>query len=828
MRFYSVKLQQAVTSNTIHSNVPAENRRKLAVEVNGTTFRILSDSLYTHKVAAVLREISCNAYDAHVMVGKQDVPFDVILPTPSHPRFIVRDYGPGLSNDEFVDVYTTYFKSTKSNSDDFIGCLGLGSKTPFIMSPSFTVYSYHNGMEDMWHAFVNDNGEPDVQLIYSKPNATCQSGIKVVVPIGHDLGAAQLANLCDEFAATAKEIYEWFNVAPNLSNGDGTEAISILPKLDPEVYTSYSVPLNGHKVKVWIRKIDAASFNDRQHTILVKMGNVVYPYDLDRANVGRFAGNVLKIDQVVNHLKNSQINTPRYPFVIELNIGDASVAPSREALSLTTTTEQNVLSAMVNGLDVYARTTQHQINGGTTPYGKYSLYFSIPTAIREMYSITVDGAIPPDDVWNFSKAGTRNLKNINPDNLWLRIRRSGRVALDSKQSMQVSMYKKYHSASFILLIDAPYKGELREWVKANFKPKDYVLVVGSPTNARYVLDPVQIKVFEAEGHPNIVKMSELKQQPVVRPRANSRIAAPSKGTVINLRRDWTSSNMFREGNIVGTVTTKEFIEEANNNPNRVYIVTVRVNGEVKSDFTKDFIRIAGWVKSNSKTWTGCGMCNDLSALFASPPCDLEFSLSVTNTRTYKDLIALNLPNVVSVDGAVNLINTHPSRPVQLTTTRDCTQNPVIESIQRIAGEIIASPKPLNKIDQKWFDWISAATSIGAIDGLSGSWATVTNRRLSLGQLMVKLSAQKKPWCDILVDFFLYTRTQQHDTVETIINYNRHTEMVGLSLYNFLMSQLTKAGFDVEEFKDIVQQSYESELKSVYEDFHDDGDNVVSS
>jgi len=40
-----------------------------SVAVNSKTFKVLSSTLYKNKIASIVREISSNAYDAHVQAG---------------------------------------------------------------------------------------------------------------------------------------------------------------------------------------------------------------------------------------------------------------------------------------------------------------------------------------------------------------------------------------------------------------------------------------------------------------------------------------------------------------------------------------------------------------------------------------------------------------------------------------------------------------------------------------------------------------------------------------------------------------------------------------
>ena len=93
-------------------------------------FKILSDSLYSDKIMAVIRELSTNANDSHISAHNED-PFKVTLPTNANPSFTIRDFGTGLSQQDMENLYTTYGASSKNDSNDFTGCLGLGSKSPF-------------------------------------------------------------------------------------------------------------------------------------------------------------------------------------------------------------------------------------------------------------------------------------------------------------------------------------------------------------------------------------------------------------------------------------------------------------------------------------------------------------------------------------------------------------------------------------------------------------------------------------------------------------------------------------------------------------------------
>jgi hypothetical protein len=137
------------------------------IATNSKLFSILSDSIYTRKIDAVIRELCCNAFDAHVD-ARQSRPFQVTLPDEFLPEFRVRDFGSGLS-DEDMQMYTTYGESTKSGSNAYIGAFGIGAKSPFAYTNTFNVTSYHGGMARSYSMFV-EQGVPRMTKLGEVPS----------------------------------------------------------------------------------------------------------------------------------------------------------------------------------------------------------------------------------------------------------------------------------------------------------------------------------------------------------------------------------------------------------------------------------------------------------------------------------------------------------------------------------------------------------------------------------------------------------------------------------------------------------------------------------
>lgn len=186
------------------------------IQASSKAFDILSSNIYTHKVRAVIREISCNAVDSHTAAGNPD-PIKVHLPTKLEPYFAVRDFGTGLSDEDVREIFTTYFCSTKTSSNDFVGALGLGSKSPFCLVDSFTVTSFFNGTKNLYSCYRDENGEPQVALLTSEDTSE-PNGVEVSMSIED--------KHIEEFAMEAEHVYFYFNQMPNINKQSVVDAIN--------------------------------------------------------------------------------------------------------------------------------------------------------------------------------------------------------------------------------------------------------------------------------------------------------------------------------------------------------------------------------------------------------------------------------------------------------------------------------------------------------------------------------------------------------------------------------------------------------------------------
>lgn len=193
------------------SNIESKTS-KLTILATSKAMEILSKGIYSRPVEACLRELSTNAYDAHVEAGIPNVAFEVMLPTYSDAKFSVRDFGNGLPPEKIREIFATYFSSSKTDSNETVGCLGLGSKSPLAVADQFNVEMWRDGWYYLWTIYRDENGFPTMQdepII--KRQTTEPQGIRVCVPVDY--------NKRHEFAEAAKKVYPYFKTIPTVKNG---------------------------------------------------------------------------------------------------------------------------------------------------------------------------------------------------------------------------------------------------------------------------------------------------------------------------------------------------------------------------------------------------------------------------------------------------------------------------------------------------------------------------------------------------------------------------------------------------------------------------------
>ena len=345
----------------------SKGRNKLSLRANKKAYKILSSTVYKYKIRAIIRELSCNAIDGHKEAGNQN-PFDVQLPTAVDPRFVIRDYGIGMSPDFVSDAFTVYFESTKNDSNDLIGSMGLGCKSPLCYADAFTVESVKDGIKCGYTIYMDD-GEPFCDPLYEiesdEPN-----GVTITVPV-------KVEDI-KEWENEAARVYESFtDIRPNFV-GASILKINYQPKEatnDSGVIRHKSAYTSG---------------------VYARMGNIIYPLDKDLYDTSMFYC----------------YTESQYTYIIDFPIGELDFMPSREELSMDKMTVGIIKERLKQISRVYFNRVKSEFDKLQTVRDKLTWFHSLPSMVQNFVGKDANFRINGDSIgWIHSELVKPNKYN---------------------------------------------------------------------------------------------------------------------------------------------------------------------------------------------------------------------------------------------------------------------------------------------------------------------------------------------------------------------------------------------------------------------------------
>lgn len=153
-----------------------------SIQDQGMIFDILRNKMYSNPILAICREISCNARDAHREVGTPEVPIHIHLPNNLEPYYKIKDFGPGISPDRMLNIFIKYTASTKREDNIQTGGFGLGAKTPFSYSDSFSIVTNHNGVKYNYGCAIDETKVGKMALL-NKSSTSEPNGTEIIIPV---------------------------------------------------------------------------------------------------------------------------------------------------------------------------------------------------------------------------------------------------------------------------------------------------------------------------------------------------------------------------------------------------------------------------------------------------------------------------------------------------------------------------------------------------------------------------------------------------------------------------------------------------------------------
>ena len=309
---------------------------QFTIAMNAKAFKVLSDSLYQNKIGSIVREVSCNALDAHIMADKADLPFVIHLPDSFEPWFSVQDFGVGISPNAMFTVFCKYFESTKDDSNNQIGAFGLGAKSPMAYTDQFTVTSITDGMKRMYSVFVAETGLPSI--IEMDVSDTDEGN-------GVEIRMSAKREDFSKFASETATQLRFFKVKPTVLNAASSFAFKAI---------SQDLAIDSEHVAICNT---GAGYGDAWAHII--QGNVGYPLDVSQLNDKISKENAA----LLQALNGAQV---RFYF----NIGDIGVTASREGVEYNKHTIANIDAKLTASRVILTDYITQQLTGFETDYDK--------------------------------------------------------------------------------------------------------------------------------------------------------------------------------------------------------------------------------------------------------------------------------------------------------------------------------------------------------------------------------------------------------------------------------------------------------------------------
>lgn len=279
---------------------------------------MLSASLYKDQKLAMVREVACNAWDAHIMVSKSD-PIEITL---DNEELVIKDFGPGIPHDKIGPIYGVYGASTKKNDGKQTGGFGLGCKSPWSYTDTFEVISCNDGKKSIYQMTKSASelgGKPSIKpIVVGIPTTETGITVKIRLKSHHDSG---------EIMSKLKEVL-YYGGIPCMLNG----------KMAPTI--NYDSMKNK-----WIVANHMES-NHNKTMLQVRYGNVVYPIT-DHPAYSELLRPIFKF------MKTLPENTLKYVMVFQADPDTLAPTPSREELSMidmTVETLKGLLQSFVSEL----------------------------------------------------------------------------------------------------------------------------------------------------------------------------------------------------------------------------------------------------------------------------------------------------------------------------------------------------------------------------------------------------------------------------------------------------------------------------------------------
>lgn len=297
---------------------------------------LLSSNLYANPEESFIRETISNAWDSHIAAGTQDIPI-IIKYDYTQNSIIIRDFGTGLSPEQFQDIYCSFGNSTKRDSNDYIGYFGIGRFACLACSDIVSITSYYNNKK---YLYVMEKVDNEIKIhLLNVEDTTEKNGLEI-----------EIKNIKD------KKKYE-----------DTIKKVSFFPNVYIKGF-KIDEQFNNNKIKHYknfaVSILNFFSYYD----VPILLGNVLYNIKIEILTKENQ-------DFLLQHCMHAHL-------VFTFNIGEINVTPNREDI-IYNENSINLINKKINAAKeeitniILAKTYNCDDLNQYYLISKYSIYYNL-------------------------------------------------------------------------------------------------------------------------------------------------------------------------------------------------------------------------------------------------------------------------------------------------------------------------------------------------------------------------------------------------------------------------------------------------------------------
>ena len=330
------------TSNVVMESSEQLQEKQFTIATNAKAFEILTSTLYKNVPSTIVRELISNGYDGHIRAGNVDKEIEVHAPFVFEPTFEVRDFGCSMDEETMMNVYTTFFSSTKNADNNEVGGFGLGCKLPFAYTDMFTITTYLNGKQQDYIASKN-NGVPTLSKLGDATDTSEPNGVKVCVPVQEDD--------IDAFCGAVKYMvkYSKFKIKSNLE----CEAVKEYDNFGLTNFHNYGQITEEDRCFKWkqIIRVGGVPYDFDESTMkqdFIGWQDVQY-FNLDKTYEGNGAllHEALAECNDTEFLECSMSQLFNFNGCLDFEVGELDITASRESLQYSKKTRKALFKRLV-------------------------------------------------------------------------------------------------------------------------------------------------------------------------------------------------------------------------------------------------------------------------------------------------------------------------------------------------------------------------------------------------------------------------------------------------------------------------------------------------